>query len=456
VKRTILNLTAGAVILGVMGVAAATDITPKMMRQAAKAADQAVGALKEHQRMDAVRYAERAVLYNPESADNRALLGQAYLQAGRFISSETAFRDALRLDGSHGRAALGLALVETALGKNDRALAALETARGRVPDVDLGLALALAGNPSGGVAVLEPAVRAQGASAKARQNLALSYALAGRWAEARVTAAQDLPADKVDQRMIEWAQFVRPRGSADQLSSLMGVKSVMDSGMPEQLALLDAKPQQAAQVAVAPVENVPAVSASAVSVEPEAVSPVAEVAPVPAVASVPAEKVAVVAVAPVSVAPTSVPVAKPLFVTAAAAEPATSSAKTPMFIKPVNIAPSKPMVFKTSAFSTRNSNFVIQLGAFSSADRLERAWTGVVSRVSWLQDYSPVSATFAAPQDNRTLHRLSISGFSSRIEAVNVCRKVRENGRDCFVRGLAGDAPIQWVSRKTNQLYASR
>ena len=142
-NRTILKLAASALIVGTMGAATATEVTPKMMRASAKAADQAIAALKQRQQADAVRFAERAVLYNPSDADNRALLGQAYLQAGRFSSAETAFSDALRLAPEHGRAALGLGLVQVALGKSDQALATLASARGRVPDADLGLALSL-------------------------------------------------------------------------------------------------------------------------------------------------------------------------------------------------------------------------------------------------------------------------------------------------------------------------
>ena len=437
-NRTILKLAASVLIIGTMGVATATEVTPKMVRAAEQAADNALAALKKNRMQDAVRYAERAVAYNPSSAEHRALLGQAYLHSGRFQSAETAFGDALRLAPDHGRAALGLSLTQIALGKNDAALASLGQARGRVPDADVGLGMALAGDKAGALAILEPAARSADANAKVRQNLALTYALSGRWAEARTTAAQDVAADQVDKRMIEWASFTRPRGTNEQVASLLGVKPVLDSGMPTQLALLEAKPEPA-PVALAAVEPQPA---------PEPVVEVAaapeEVAPAPVIRSIdiPQPVLAPVA-APVQAKP--VKVAKPYLVSAAAA-----NTPKPFYVKPVA---AKPVLVSQPV--ARRGNFVVQLGAFSSEDRLERGWNNSVGKVSWLKDYAPVSTKFKNA-DGRSLHRLAISGFSSRIEAVNLCRKMRERGGACFVRGTAGDAPVQWVKRATKEQFASR
>ncbi len=437
-NRTILKLAASVLIIGTMGVATATEVTPKMIRAAEQAADNALAALKKNRMQDAVRYAERAVAYNPSSAEHRALLGQAYLHSGRFQSAETAFADALRLAPDHGRAALGLSLTQIALGKNDQALASLGQARGRVPDADVGLGMALAGDKAGALAILEPAARSADANAKVRQNLALTYALSGRWAEARTTAAQDVAADQVDKRMIEWASFTRPRGTNEQVASLLGVKPVLDSGMPTQLALLEAKPEPA-PVALAAVEPQPA---------PEPVVEVAaapeEVAPAPVIRSVDIpQPVLAPVVALVQAKP--VKVAKPYLVNAAAA-----NTPKPFYVKPVA---AKPVLVSQPV--ARSGNFVVQLGAFSSQDRLERGWNNSVGKVSWLKDYAPVSTKFKNAE-GRSLHRLAISGFSSRIEAVNLCRKMRERGGVCFVRGTAGDAPVQWVKRTTKEQFASR
>jgi Flp pilus assembly protein TadD len=442
--RTVLKLAASVLIVGTMGMATANEVTPKMIKAASQAADQAMVAIKKHQQQEAVRYAERAVLYNPSSADHRALLGQSYLQAGRFQSAETAFSDALRLTPDHGRAALGLALAQIAIGKNQQALATLDQARGHVPDADVGLAVALAGDRAGALNILEPAARAADASPKARQNLALAYALAGRWAEARTTASQDVAPDKLDQRMIEWSSFTRPRGTNEQIAKLLDVKPVMDGGMPTELALLET-PTAPTTVAVVVAEPQPA------QVEP-APAPAVEVA----VASEPAAPPSVIRPVdipqPVLAAP-SAPVeaksAKPYFVSAAVAN---APQAKPMYVKPVS---AEPKILARPA--ARGGNFVVQLGAFSTQDRLERGWNNSVSKVSWLRDYTPVSTTFKN-DEGRSFHRLAISGFGTRIEAVNLCRKVRERGGFCFVRGTAGDAPVQWVKRATakNEQYAAR
>ncbi len=445
-NRTILKLAASVLIIGTMGAATATEVTPKMIRAAEQAADNALAALKKNRMQDAVRYAERAVAYNPSSAEHRALLGQAYLHSGRFQSAETAFTDALRLAPDHGRAALGLSLTQIALGKNDQALASLGQARGRVPDADVGLGMALAGDKAGALAILEPAARSADASAKVRQNLALTYALAGRWAEARTTAAQDVAADQVDKRMIEWSSFARPRGTNEQVASLLGVTPVLDSGMPTQLALLDAKPESA-PVALAAIEPQPVVQPVSA---PEPVAEIAAapetVAPAPVIRSIDIpQPVLAPVVAPVQAKPGKA--AKPYLVSVAAA-----NLPKPSYVKPVKAA--KPILVSHPA--VRGGNFVVQLGAFSSQAGLERGWNNWVGKVSWLKGYTPVSTTFKSPVDGRSLHRLAISGFQSRIEAVNLCRKMRERGGVCFVRGTAGDAPLQWAKRAAKEQFASR
>ena len=62
---------------------------------------------------------------------------------------------------------------------------------------------------------------------------------------------------------------------------------------------------------------------------------------------------------------------------------------------------------------------------------------------------------FVAPTQV-AFYRLSVGGFASRAEASELCRQVKAKGGDCFVRGVAGDAPMQWVSRAKGQRFASR
>jgi LysR family cys regulon transcriptional activator len=65
------------------------------------------------------------------------------------------------------------------------------------------------------------AARAPGATAKVRQNLALSYALAGRWDMARIAAASDMSAADLDARMEQWAAFAQPKGAPDQVARMV-------------------------------------------------------------------------------------------------------------------------------------------------------------------------------------------------------------------------------------------
>ena len=60
-------------------------------------------------------------------------------------------------------------------------------------------------------------------TAKMRQNLAYSYALAGRWREARLMAAQDVPADQLDDRIEQWAQMASPDAWQHRVAALLGV-----------------------------------------------------------------------------------------------------------------------------------------------------------------------------------------------------------------------------------------
>jgi len=133
----------------------------------------------------AIPLAERAVEKSPRDAGFRALLGNCYLAAGRFASAEAAFKDSLSLIAEQPQVILKLALVEIAQGKNDEAKYLLAQGQGILDPADVGLALALAGDPRTAVTVLEPAARATGADSRTRQNLALAYALAGDLPRAR-------------------------------------------------------------------------------------------------------------------------------------------------------------------------------------------------------------------------------------------------------------------------------
>jgi Flp pilus assembly protein TadD len=200
-------------------------------------ATRAMAALNADDPAAAVGFAEQAVEQSPRDAGFRALLGNCYFAAGRFASAEGAYRDSLTIYENQPRVILKLVLVQIALGKNGEAMALLETVRPDLDAADYGLALALAGRVPEAIDVLGTAARQTAADGRVRQNLALAYAFAGDWTAARTIAAQDVPADKLDQRIQQWMQLANPAKSSDQVAALTGVTpAAADPGQPVRIA----------------------------------------------------------------------------------------------------------------------------------------------------------------------------------------------------------------------------
>ena len=415
-----LSLTGGHAVTGTPSTSSAEA---KQLQMAATAAAQAKSALSANNFRAAVRAAETAVEYAPRDASYRMLLGQAYLSAGRFASAETSFTDALTLSPDNERGGLNLALAQIAQGKRNAAMSTLADYREKIAASDYGLAVALAGDPDTAVLTLESAIRAGGADAKTRQNLALSYAMSGRWSDARIMASQDLAGADLDDRIGQWATFVRPVSSFDQVASLLGVKPVQDAGQPTRLAL-NTVPNNA----LAAADPVPA----------------APVAPLVTALPPAPETVAVVDTPP------------PAFETAAApvrAEaPVIRAATTAM--KQVVVPAARPTLIKTAALpkalpfkparSVTEGKFVVQLGAFESAAVSRNSWNRMAPRFG-LTAFDPANSV--ARVRGASFVRLSVGGFVNRAEANMVCTRVRNAGGNCFVRSVFGDAPAQWVQR---------
>ena len=95
--------------------------------------------------------------------------------------------------------------------------------------------------------------------------------------------------------------------------------------------------------------------------------------------------------------------------------------------------------------STGKSKAVVQLGAYSSRDRIAAAWAKASSKYGSLKDYVPVTARFTGARG--TVYRLSVKGFASREEASDFCAALKRKGRDCFVRAASGDSPVRFASR---------
>jgi hypothetical protein len=292
----------------------------------------------------------------------------------------------------------------------------LDTHNAVISPLDRGLALALAGDPVGGAQLLTEVVRSGQATPKARQNLALALALAGQWQGARVVASADMSPADVDQRMEQWAAFARPRASADQVSTLLGIRAVEDPGQPVALALA------AAVAAGAPVSDSPAAEAAVVTpviapVEPDAVAPAT---------------------------PTDIALVKQAMALIPQARPA-----VPPMLK------AQPRAYKVALARPAGppkGQWYVQVGAYRNPAVAENGWKQVTRRMPALARNVPVTARFAAKGGD--FYRLAFGGLG-RSEAESVCRRYKASGGACFVRAAAGDQVASWAAPKTIQL-ASR
>jgi len=380
--------------------------------------------------VSAVTLAEQAAEANTQDSNVRSLLGNAYFASGRFASAEAAYSDSLALASAQPQIILKRALVQIAQGKNDAAIAGLQAAQGLIDPADFGLALALAGRPGDAVQMLDVAARAQGADSRVRQNLALANALAGDWEAARVIASQDLTPDLVDARVQQWMALAKPANSYDQVAALVGVTpAAADPGQPVRLALVqtDTRVAQAAPQPAAPVQQAAGQDAPAFA------APVAE---------------------PVMVAQAPAPAAAPeatAFDPLAAVAAVATDAKDAVVEFASNLT-SKPGAKKAAAKARAKAatalgspKAVVQLGAYSSEERVSAAWATLSKKHPNLRKYSPMVARFDSPRG--TVWRLSIRGFDNQQEAIARCQTLRSKGGSCFVRSTAGDSPVQFASR---------
>jgi Flp pilus assembly protein TadD len=425
------RLGAPALLLGVVAVGCTpgakhltslSSVAPKGEKQAARLAADAERAIKVRESAKAVAAAEEAVALAPRVAAYRATLGQAYLIAGRFNSAEASFADAVALDPTPGRASFNLALTQIALGKWEVARAGLAKLDGIVPDADIGLAVALSGDREGALVILERAARQEGAGAKVRQNLALTYALAGRWNDAQTVAAQDVPGDQILHRISEWSKFARPESSWDQVASLLGVTPAVDPGRPAALALAETEPTAVA--AAEPVAAAPEMAAAAAELDETST---------PAPAADPVAQVSYVA----DEAP------------AAAVTPRLLSEPRPSSPAPLIMPEHRPVRAAAAGaplLAAANGKWVVQLGAFAQPQAVHAAWARLSNRVTAMRGYAPARSTFTL-DGSGTMHRLAVSGFATRLDAQRMCVRIKAHGGNCFVRASAGEQPFQWAAR---------
>ncbi|HEY0087016.1 MAG TPA: SPOR domain-containing protein [Allosphingosinicella sp.] len=420
---------------------------------AASAYDKAQSAAKASDMVAALGHAERAVELSPRDIGYRMLLADLYLKNGRFASAETTFEDVLALDGGNVRAGLSIALTRIALGRTGGAIGQLDE-MGGAPPADLGLAYALAGEHGRALQILEPAARAPGAAPRVRQNLALVYALSGDWAKAKTVAAQDIAPDQLAARMEQWARMAQPHESWDQVAALLGVTPGADEGQPARLALAPRADDGTAFAAAEPAQQPTAPQPTALALG----GPAPEAAPEAVVEAAPEAKAWVSADASVDTVPEPAQAeeeTRPVYAAAVESLVTPQAGIVPASAPKFHPAPAferaapkaKPAV-RTALATPGAGRFVVQLGAFGSAAGVERAWASAYKRYGF-SAHTPLSTTVKL--GGGTFHRLSVAGFQSRGDATSACQKVKAKGGVCFVRAVAGDAPVRWASRYTGR-----
>jgi D-alanyl-D-alanine carboxypeptidase len=383
----------------------------------------------------ALTFAELAVEADMQNRDYRSLLARIYMSQGRFVAAERTLMDVMELGQVDPRTVISLSLTRIAQGNVDSAISLVEANRSILPVSDYALTLALAGRSADAVNILTDAIRTDNATARTRQNLALAYALDGRWRDARVMASQDMAQTQVNERIAEWAQFARPEAYTLRVAGLLKVRPNMaDTGQPVRLALNSVAPVGLAEADVAPVM---AEAAPDAKVELAAIgaAPVAESA---GFATVEAD-VKIAEPAPVAVAAVDAPLIK------AADGPAKTASAAPVKLAMVDVPASKP--------ASAGGTHVVQLGAFSSAANADAAWSKYSKRFGVLNGSD--SANTSVTVNGKKFVRLAATGFDSAAAASAACSQIKSQGGVCFVRSAAGSAPVRMASKQGRRV-ASR
>jgi Flp pilus assembly protein TadD len=388
---------------------------------ATASASRAEAALADGHAQQAVRHAEAAVLAEPRNAAYRAVLGSAYLDAGRFASAETTFNDAMQLGDTSGRTVLSLSLALSAQGKYQDAAALLNAHESDIAPADLGLALALAGQPDRAIYIMGNAIRGGQNTAKMRQNLAYSYALAGRWREARLMASQDVPADKVGERMEQWVLMASPEAWQVRVAKLLDVPAgVSDGGQPVQLALA----------------NNPSIDQLASEATAVAVADNAELAPL-AVASAPVQQLPPLELSPAVETETyqAPQPARADDFQAAFANPAPVAQDAARFVQSPAVQAMQSLArvevepVATRAAPQADGTHLVQLGSFASEAGARRAWGIYTKKYPELSGHEMVITE--AVVRGKHYWRVSAAGYG-RSSSTAMCGRVRASGNGCF------------------------
>ena len=394
----------------------------KVAPTAAHSAGKAEVALAKGKDDEAVTHAERAVLANPRDAYSRTLLGNAYLEAGRFASAAQTFEDAIALGDGSPRTVISQSLALTGMGDRAKAIYVLESNEAAIDPADYGLAIALAGQPQRGVHILSNTLRAGKNTAKVRQNLAYAYAMSGQWREARIMVAEDVPADQVGERMAEWGAIAHPEQYRVRIASLLKVDIAEDPGQPAMLAL-----NNNPSVEMLASENVESDLAETDFAYAEEL-PSAEPAPIERIVFEAEDdgedepKPVVIASLPSEAAPASAPVAAPgpKFAAAPSAPASAPKAAAPAQRK-------SPVA--TPAPTLAKGDYNIQLGSYFSEADAKEGWSKFQKMYPELAGAERVISK--ARVNGKIYYRVAAVGYA-KDSARAMCSSVKGKGGGCI------------------------
>lgn len=372
-----------------------------------------------------VASAERAVTKAPEDAVTRAKLGQTYLAAGRFTSAGATFEDAVSLGDKTPSTALGMALSYIATDRNAEATVLLGQWGDSIPVSDHGLALALAGQPGQAVALLATAIKEGENTPKIRQNLAYAYALAGHLQEARVIASQDVPADKLDTRVSEWALAASIGSQQSRVAALLGAPVRSDPGRPAQLALAGSADRPALAAVEAPLQTSPAnelppLAARAPVLAQAAAEP--PLAPQPELAFAAPERASNPEVADIAEVMQRYEARK-------SSRDAAPRKAEPSALAAVRARHERKLAVAKPAPSVPAGNHVVQLGSFTTEAGAHRAWNIFVGRDPSLKGRQ--LRITQAMVNGRRYFRVAAAGYEA-AEARSKCSSLKGRGGDCL------------------------
>ena len=401
----------------------AKKASPEKAFQWAKKAEQAIAKGKNDR---ALQLAELSVEAEPQNRDYRARLARIYRAKGRFVSAERTLMDVMELGQVDPRTVISLALCRIAQGNTESAISLIDANRSILPVSDYGLTLALAGRSGEAIGILTDAVRTDSASSRTRQNLALAYALDGRWRDARVMASQDMAQDDVNQRIAEWAQFAQPGAHTLRVAGLLKVRPDMsDMGQPVRLALNGAAPAALAMMDMAPVAPAfDSLSSDSQAVELAAIEP--KLVP---------ESAGFVAVETAAqMAPAEPKIDAPLI----------RASVVPVKLAMADVPASKPV--------SVGGSYLVQVGAFSSTASAQAAWNKYSAKFGALRGYKSASSTVTV--NGRKLTRLAAVGFENAGRAGAVCKQIKSQGGACFVVPNKGSQSIRMAQTSGSKVAA--